>query len=115
VLHIVVLITTGHRAEKAVIRLLKKAPWMSRFLSGDHWKIVVKTQWTDVERQFQVRCGYFHGFHPNEKLVQIPECLILQGAGVHKAGHGRMLERLNDGTPYSRQLTQLSAYYCFQL
>ena len=47
-------------------------------------------------------------FTQNEKLVQIPECLILQGAGV---GHGRMLVRLNDRTPYARQLTQLSAYY----
>src|SRR6267154_3241750 len=40
----------------------------------------VKTQWTDVEQHFQVRCGYFHGFHQSEKLVQISECLILQGA-----------------------------------
>jgi len=67
-------------------------------MSGDHWKIVVKTQWTDVERHFQVRCGYCHGFHPNEKLVQISECLMLQGAGVNNAGHGRMLVRQLDDT-----------------
>jgi hypothetical protein len=93
-----VLIATGHRAEKTAIRLLKKAPWMSRFMSGDHWKIVVKTQWTNVEQHFQLRCGYFHGFHQNEKLVQISECLILQGAGGNNAGHGRMLVRQLDDT-----------------
>jgi hypothetical protein len=30
--------------------------------------------------------GYCHGFHPNEELVQISECLILQGAGVNNTG-----------------------------
>jgi hypothetical protein len=54
--HVVALIATGHRAGKAVIRLRKKPSRMSRFLSGDHWKIVVKTQWKDVERHFQFRC-----------------------------------------------------------
>ena len=101
-LDIVVLITTRHRAEKAVIRLLKKGPWMSRFMSGDHWKIEVKTQWADVERHFQVRCGYCHGFHPNEMLVQISECLMLQGAGVNNAGHGRMLVRQLHDTRVTR-------------
>jgi hypothetical protein len=93
-----VLIATRHRAGKAVIRFLKKPSGMSRFLSGDHWKIVVKTQWTDVERHFQVRCGYCHGFQQNEKLVQISESLILQGAGGNNAGHGRMLVRQLDDT-----------------
>jgi hypothetical protein len=81
VLHIVVLITTGRRAEEAVIHLLKKAPWMSRFMSGDHWKIVVKTQWTDVERHVQFLCGYCHGFYPKRRLVQIPERLICKEPG----------------------------------
>jgi len=65
---------------------------MSRFLSGDHWKIVVKTQWTDVERHFQVRCG--HCLHPRTRLDR----LISQGAGVNNAGHGKMLVRRLDDT-----------------
>ena len=59
----VVLIATGHRAAKPVILLLKKTSWMSRLLSGDHCKIVVNTERTDVERHFHVRRGYCHGFH----------------------------------------------------
>ena len=42
---------------------------MSRFLSGDHCKIVVKTQWTDIERHFQVLCG--HCLDPRTKLNRL--------------------------------------------
>ena len=65
--HVVALIATGHRAGKPVIRLLKKPSRMSRFLSGDHWKIVVKTQWKDVERHFQFRCMQCHWLAPQTK------------------------------------------------
>ena len=37
-------------------------------------------------------------FTQNEKLVQISECLMSQGAGVNNAGHGRMLVRQLDDT-----------------
>jgi len=84
---------------------------MSRFMSGDHWKIVVKTQWTDVEQHFQVRCGYFHGFHQNERLVQISECLILQGAGVNNAGARQMLVRQH----YDTRVTAERIYEPFLL
>jgi hypothetical protein len=52
---------------------------------------------------------------PQTKVGSNSRASDLQGAGVRNAGHGRVLERLNDGTPYSRQLTQLTAYYCLQL
>jgi len=37
-------------------------------------------------------------FTQNEKLVQISECLMSQGAGVNNAGNGRMLVRQLDDT-----------------
>jgi hypothetical protein len=42
-------------------------------------------------------------------LVQIPECPILQGAGVKNAGHGRMLVRLIYTMPLCGELIPLSS------